>query len=84
MTCEATTSGINYSIQSQKGSRDTLSFKREEFKEIVPKETNSNIWKKRLEERVVYRSRNLQVIVNHRGLLKTKLYKLLTDASVGN
>ena len=84
MTCEATTSGINYSIQSKQGSRDILSFKREEFKEIVPKEANSIIWKKRLKKRVVYRSKNLQIIVNHCDLLKTELYKILTDASAGN
>ena len=35
-------------------------------------------------KRVVYRIKDLQVIVNHRDLLKTKLYKLLIDASVGN
>ena len=84
MTCEATMSGIDYSIQSKQGSRDILSFKREEFKEIVPKETNSIIWKKRLKKKVVYRSKNLQIIVNHCDLPKTELYKILTDASVGN
>ena len=83
-TCEITASGINYSIQTKQGLRDNLSFKREEFKEIIPKEANSIIWKKRLKKRVVYRSKNLQIIVNHCDLLKTELYKILTDASAGN
>ena len=57
MTCETTTHGINYSIQTKQGLRDNLSFKREEFKEIIPKEANSIIWKKRLKKKVVYRSK---------------------------
>ena len=51
MTNEATTSGINYSIQTKQGLRNNLSFKREKFKEIIPKDANSITWKKSLKKR---------------------------------
>ena len=76
-TCEITESGINYSIQTRQGLRDNLSFKREEFKETIPKEANSIIWIKSPKKKVVYRSKNLQSIVNYGDLLETSSMKSL-------